>query len=597
MASESQLDIVVNARDEASAKLKTMGENINGSLTKISAVAAGVGLAIGGMAAKSILDFSNVGDAVEKMATRTGLSAESVSALRVAADASGTSIEAIEGSVKKMQLGMIAGKDGATHMDGVLKQLGLTAVDLKGKDMGGQFGLIGNAIAGVADPMKRAQLVMQAFGKSGTDLLPLFEGGKFSMQEWSDEAKKMGVSFDDLSSKKAADLNDRIGELKSTFQGVVLQLGGALAPVIVKVVEAIKPLIEKVSDWIAKNPELTAKIIGMSLAVAGLLAALGPIIAVAGAVSTALAFLATPAGLVVLAILAIVAAIVFVIFNFDTLKKSCVVVWDLIKKVVTDAVTAIVKWVTDLGTKILASVSGMWDSVKSAFKTTLDFLVGLLDIFTMVFFGTKLSTLVKNVKLLWDGMTAAMKLAWQGFSDAVKLIWDGLKLAFEFAMSAIKGIIDKYVTPITDAWNNIWSALKAAFTKKWDEVKKPVQEAFDWLKAKFDAISGFLGGIGNAIKSGVGSITKSGSDILAGRATGGPVTAGTPYLVGERGPELFLPTASGSIVPNHSLAFAGIGGVNVTINVAGMNSMLDVRQVAQTVGDQILSRLKSNLQI
>jgi hypothetical protein len=35
------------------------------------------------------------------------------------------------------------------------------------------------------------------------------------------------------------------------------------------------------------------------------------------------------------------------------------------------------------------------------------------------------------------------------------------------------------------------------------------------------------------------------------RFTGGPVTARTPYLVGERGPELFVPNGSGSVVPDH----------------------------------------------
>ena len=34
------------------------------------------------------------------------------------------------------------------------------------------------------------------------------------------------------------------------------------------------------------------------------------------------------------------------------------------------------------------------------------------------------------------------------------------------------------------------------------------------------------------------------------RARGGPVTAGRPYMVGERGPEVFTPSASGSILPN-----------------------------------------------
>jgi phage-related minor tail protein len=38
---------------------------------------------------------------------------------------------------------------------------------------------------------------------------------------------------------------------------------------------------------------------------------------------------------------------------------------------------------------------------------------------------------------------------------------------------------------------------------------------------------------------------------FAARAAGGPVRRGQTYLVGERGPELFKPVASGTIIPNH----------------------------------------------
>lgn len=52
---------------------------------------------------------------------------------------------------------------------------------------------------------------------------------------------------------------------------------------------------------------------------------------------------------------------------------------------------------------------------------------------------------------------------------------------------------------------------------------------------------------------------------LPGRASGGPVAANTPYLVGENGPELFLSKASGTIIPNNQL---GMGGsTNVTYNI------------------------------
>ena len=48
------------------------------------------------------------------------------------------------------------------------------------------------------------------------------------------------------------------------------------------------------------------------------------------------------------------------------------------------------------------------------------------------------------------------------------------------------------------------------------------------------------------------------------RAIGGPVTGGKPYVVGERGPELFVPTGQGRI----ETTGAGRGPVNVTVNVA-----------------------------
>jgi len=57
---------------------------------------------------------------------------------------------------------------------------------------------------------------------------------------------------------------------------------------------------------------------------------------------------------------------------------------------------------------------------------------------------------------------------------------------------------------------------------------------------------------------------------LFGRANGGPVTGNQPYLVGERGPELFVPGAQGNIVPNSAM-----GGANVTVNVDASGSSVE----------------------
>jgi hypothetical protein len=64
-----------------------------------------------------------------------------------------------------------------------------------------------------------------------------------------------------------------------------------------------------------------------------------------------------------------------------------------------------------------------------------------------------------------------------------------------------------------------------------------------------------------------GGISEFDALTLAGisgtRASGGPVMGGGTYLVGERGPELFTPSSSGNIAPNHAMG----GGGNITVNV------------------------------
>ncbi len=97
-----------------------------------------------------------------------------------------------------------------------------------------------------------------------------------------------------------------------------------------------------------------------------------------------------------------------------------------------------------------------------------------------------------------------------------------------------------------------------------------------------------------ALKQGITSILQSvlnsagggSSGGSPGRATGGPVSPGRPYIVGERGPELFVPTASGRVV-----ADGGSGGREVRVSIA-VNAAADAapqalarssRQVARAV--------------
>ena len=87
------------------------------------------------------------------------------------------------------------------------------------------------------------------------------------------------------------------------------------------------------------------------------------------------------------------------------------------------------------------------------------------------------------------------------------------------------------------------------------------------IQKAINALSGLFGGVtggGGGFAPGVGFNPNAFSmPSLLGRAKGGSVMAGHPYLVGERGPELFMPGRSGGIAPTGSFG----GAVSVVVNV------------------------------
>lgn len=83
----------------------------------------------------------------------------------------------------------------------------------------------------------------------------------------------------------------------------------------------------------------------------------------------------------------------------------------------------------------------------------------------------------------------------------------------------------------------------------------------------------------------------NGLTTVPGRAVGGPVTSGRPYVVGENGPELFVPGASGTIIPNGPMAAptALAAGGSTTINL-----VVDGRVLSQIVRDDLIQIGRAN---
>lgn len=125
-----------------------------------------------------------------------------------------------------------------------------------------------------------------------------------------------------------------------------------------------------------------------------------------------------------------------------------------------------------------------------------------------------------------------------------------------------------------------------------DELKRIASEALDGIAAQ--AARTLFTGIGGSATGDLGGLFGSLLG-LPGRATGGPVAPGRGYLVGERGPEVFVPGAAGRVETVSGLSQGGRGQaapreVRVAINVvspagssAPQSLQRSTRQVASAV--------------
>lgn len=114
------------------------------------------------------------------------------------------------------------------------------------------------------------------------------------------------------------------------------------------------------------------------------------------------------------------------------------------------------------------------------------------------------------------------------------------------------------------------------------EVIKPLASML-WPDS-FGGGSGGTSGLFSTIANGFSSV------FGGGRAVGGPIEAGTAYLVGERGPELVVPRAAGSVIPNGALAAMGGGSTAVTVEIVDTTGLFETR-VSRISGAQVRAGL------
>lgn len=583
-SSDETLQIVIKARDDASRVLKDFQgkvESMKPTFQKmaVAGTAAFVGL---GIAMKSALDegveSKSVDMAFQRMSQTAGIEGNKlISKLQEISKNTVSTTDLMLASNKAMALGV--GKD----METITKLMEIARV--KGQNMGiTTTQAFNDIVTGIG---RGSPLILDNLGitiKLGAAQEEYAKKLGKSVEELTDVEMKQALLNSVLSSgteelKALGDVAltpaERMQQLSAQMSNMRSELGEALIPVAEKLVEVIGPIVTKITEWADKNPELAAKIAVAALAITGLVAVLGTIGLILPAVITGFTALATivgillgPVGLIIAALAAVAAVGWLVYKNWEEITAFAGVAWQKIKDTVSGAMEGIMNVITTIG-----------DAIGKAFWTFVNFYIGA--------WATLFDYLVPG----WDTALVAM------FNKAQE-IFTVVKDFFVKMFGELREIFSASLTYLSDLWSGIWTTVKDVFTQVWasitsvfetassaitsqmETLMKPIQKVIDLAERAIELAGGAVSSFKGKISSTVQSILDRGSSIT-GKAIGGPVSMRTPYLVGEHGPELFVPHTSGSITPNGQLQGGGGQTFVININNPKMTTYEDIRLVKQ----------------
>lgn len=210
----------------------------------------------------------------------------------------------------------------------------------------------------------------------------------------------------------------------------------------------------------------------------------------------------------------------------------------------------------------------------------------------VVYYLAQLSTMSEDTKRIWQmvftGLAAAAAIAAVAINAAffaplialfgVLAVVTSMSIeGYELSWQGFVDYMGDTMTGLGIMWKETWGSMFSWITDQWNSI-------VGFVTQKVDAIVNSVTRALSAMMSlpGVSAISSAVKTVTGKRASGGPVNAGASYLVGERGPEIFTPRTSGSIVAN--------GGGSVLVDMRG-STFID-RQAAVELGDEIIKRFK-----
>lgn len=606
----------MNDLDRALGDARAAAEDSMGNIKQLAQEAGmamtAMGAAITGALGFAVTDFANTGDEVNDLSKKIGFSTETVSKWAFALGQSGGDMSLlqtgvrglanqIDGELRGATEGQAAAQDKISEAykksedaiqdynlkvnatpeeylklqrtlrdtdqaiaeanasmgasSGAFQRLGLDAAALKALAPEDQFMRVALAVAAIPDPMERAVLAQDMFGKAGMDLLPVLSEGEAGLRAMFDQAERSDMVFSQEQADMADAYNDALGGLSASAAGAAKELAMALIPSLISTIEWVKKNVIAFKDWTQENPVLVASLTKVTAAVGGFLFVAGPLLIILPGIVTAVGLIAPAfaavkvavlavAGAIDLPLIAIVAAVVAIGYAAYKIYEN----WDEITAFFEDFWGNLGRMFED-GKKMIAE-SDLFQGIKESATEATEYSISKLGELAGFVSGNLSQALTDPVDFIAE--------YWEWLGSVFDSVYLGVGRAWDFLMTNV----------LEPAWN--------------------------WLKSFYDWISEiFLSAFDKAAAESSGLSLDD--NTMPAFARGTRSAPGGMAWVGEEGPELMYVPRGAQVYPaQQSAAMAG-GGATVSINIGSVSlpSRAAIQEFNRGLGDEVARRLSA----
>jgi hypothetical protein len=239
------LEFVIKGKDEFTGIMN----NMLGKLGTLGVAAGAVVGAVAGLGAGLVFMTKRVADAHDelgKFAGIIGVSTESLSSLRYAAELSNIDIGTFNTSLRFMSKNLSEAAHGGGPAAEALRNLGISVSQLAGMSADKQLMVLADAMEGLTSQSDKVRVAFALFGRGGVPMLQMLGEGREKIEAMRKEAERFGIVVSQQAAANADEFGDSLTRMDKALEGV----RNAIAE---KVMPILTTLFNKFAFWLADN--------------------------------------------------------------------------------------------------------------------------------------------------------------------------------------------------------------------------------------------------------------------------------------------------------------------------------------------------------